>query len=196
MSRSHRNRADVDGAPVRCRDRLGIEGEVDAVQSDGLRCRGGIRIAHPANAAEDRRAEGRTLGLDGELLQIKPHLRGYFGRDIRIGDHLRDLAARHFVAAEAVIEDAEFKLQARSVGREDQHALQRADGRLYVTDLDRKRRIFEGGVEVVGLVQHCLEKDFAAGLDLLQVDTLDLRGHDTFRRRLGLRQGVTGHEPS
>jgi hypothetical protein len=80
------HRADIDGTPVGSCDRLGIEGEVDAVQSDVLRRRGGIRIALPANAAEDRRAEGRRLGLDGELLQIEPHLRSYFGRDIPICD--------------------------------------------------------------------------------------------------------------
>ena len=44
---------------------------------------------------KDRGAEGRRLSLDGELLQIEPHLRGNFGRDIRIGDHLREIAARH-----------------------------------------------------------------------------------------------------
>ena len=57
-------------------------------------------ISLPANAAEDRGAEGRRLtALDGELLQIEPHLRGNFGRDIRIGDlHLREIAARHLVA--------------------------------------------------------------------------------------------------
>jgi hypothetical protein len=31
-------------------------------------------------------------------LQIEPHLRGNFGRDIRIGDHLREIAARDLVA--------------------------------------------------------------------------------------------------
>ena len=80
------------------RDRLGIEGEVDAIQGDGLRSRGSVRISLPANAAEDRGAEGRRLSLDGELLQIEPHLRGNFGRDIRIGDHLREIAARDLVA--------------------------------------------------------------------------------------------------
>src|SRR6476469_366025 len=34
------HRADIDGAPVWSRDRLGIEGEVDAIQGDGLRSRG------------------------------------------------------------------------------------------------------------------------------------------------------------
>ena len=92
------HRADIDGAPVWSRDRLGIEGEVDAIQGDGLRSRGSVRISLPANAAEDRGAEGRRLSLDGELLQIEPHLRGNFGRDIRIGDHLREIAARDLVA--------------------------------------------------------------------------------------------------
>ena len=98
--------------------------------------------------------KGGRSSLDGELLQIKPHLRGYFGRDIRIGDHLRDIAARHLVAAEAVIEDAEFKLQARSVGREDQHALQRGDGRLVIPDLRGERRIFESDVEIAWVLEH------------------------------------------
>ncbi len=77
---------------------------------------------------------------------------------------------------------------AASAGRrEDQHARQRADGRLYVADLDRKRRIFEGGVEVVRASSALpTEQDFAAGLDLLQAGALDLRGHYALFAAAGL----------
>ena len=110
--------------------------------------------------------EGRRLGFDGELLQIEAHLGGDLRRHAWIGDHLREIAARHFVAAELVIEDAELELEPRRVGREDEHALERRDRGLVVADLRGERRIFESDVEIARILQHRLKQGLAARFDI------------------------------
>jgi hypothetical protein len=99
--------------------------------------------------------------------------------------------------SQSVVENAEFELQPRQARRKDQHALQRADRGFYVTNLNGKRSIFEGGVEVVRLLQHRLEQGFAARLDLLDAGAADLGRHHALRRhgRFGLRKSVAGRNP-
>ena len=63
-------------------------------------------------------------------------------------------------------EDAKLKLQARSVGREDEHALQRGDRRFVIADLRGERGIFESDVEIARVLQHQPQQRLAAILDL------------------------------
>ncbi len=143
-------------------DRLIVEGEVDAVQRDAVGAGTGRGVGLVADGAEDRRGEGGRVGGDRKLLDIETHLVGDVARHVRIGVDLLEIAARHVIGAEAVIEDAELELNARCIGRVDQHALHGGDGAFVVAGIRGELGIFESEVEVVGAREHFPQQGLAA----------------------------------
>src|SRR4029077_6826253 len=65
---------------------------------------------------------------------------------------------------EAIIEHAEFKLQTRQVGIEDQQPLEGADGALEIADLYRRLGVGQRLVGVAGIVLHGVEGRVISGL--------------------------------
>jgi hypothetical protein len=128
-------RADIECAPARTADRLLVEREIDAVQRDALRAGSKVGVALPADGAENRRREGRGLGGKRELLQIELDLLCDLWGQLRIGERLLEVVARHVIGADLVVEHAELELEPRRVRRIDQHALERRDGALIVASL-------------------------------------------------------------
>ena len=134
--------------------------------------RRGVGVTFPTNAGVPAAGEGRRLGLDGDLLDIDADLRGDRRRDIRIGEHSREITPRHVIAADLVIEDAELKLEARRVRRVDQHALERRDGAFVIAGLRGEFRILEGEVEIAGVRHHLLKDGLAPRLQLIGAQRL------------------------
>jgi hypothetical protein len=112
-----------------------VEREIDAVQRDALRAGSKVGVALPADGAENRRREGRGLGGKRELLQIELDLLCDLWGQLRIGERLVEVVARHVIGADLVVEHAELELEPRRVRRIDQHALERRDGALIVASL-------------------------------------------------------------
>src|SRR4029079_907631 len=83
---------------------------------------------------------------------------------------------------EAVIENAKLKLQARSVGREDEHALERGDRRFVIADLRGERGIFKSDVEIARVLKHQPQQRLAAILDLISRCRSRIRGGKSRRR--------------
>ena len=131
----------------------------------------GVRVALPAQRRVERRREGRRIGLGRELLQVDVHLGRDRGRHVRIGKHGREIAPRHVIAADLVIEDAELELDARRVGRVDEHALERRDGAFVVADLRGKLRITVSEIEIVRTGDHLPEQRLALRIDVGGAET-------------------------
>ena len=153
-----------------------------------------VGIGLVADAGPDLAGEAVRVGGLVDAGKILLDLARTSGGTFGAASAALEIAARRLERRQPVVENAELELEPRQAGREDQHALQRADRRLYVADLHRKRGIFERGVEIVRLLQHRLEQEFPPCLDLLGPDAPDLRRHHPLGRhgRTGLRKRMTG----